>query len=189
MKRILYVLCAALSCVAPPAAAQTLTGMKAEPVNAKPGEPVVITASFDVSGGLNCNVRFHFGDGATQDLKVNQQKDATLSVQHVYAKAGSYTVKVEPKTALPALKCLGKNQEAVVTVAAPVAAVAAAAPAPAGPSCPKPWALQAKSVNKKSGAFTCTAKSGTAAPSERVACPGSLSYFENVKKGQLGCRP
>ena len=69
------------------------------------------------------------------------------------------------------------------------------APAPAGaaaaaaPSCPEGWKLNAKSVNKKSGAYTCTAKAGTAAPASHAACPGSLSYFENSKKGQLGSKP
>ena len=109
---------------------------------------------------------------------------ANLAVQHSYAKAGTYTVKVEPKTKLPALKCLGKNQEAVVKVVAPTPAGAAAAP-----SCPEGWKLDKKSVNKKTGAYTCTAKAGTAAPASHAACPGSLSYFENSKKGQLGCKP
>jgi PKD domain len=170
-----------LSCAA--VAAQTLESVKAQPASAKPGEPVTITAAFDVSRGLNCNVRFHFGDGSTQDQKVNQEKDASLVVQHAYAKPGSYTVKVEPKTALPVPKCVGSNQQTVVQVVAATAAAAAA------PSCPQGWKLQAKSVNRKSGAYTCTAKAGTPAPAERPACPGSLSYFENSKKGQLGCRP
>ena len=49
--------------------------------------------------------------------------------------------------------------------------------------------LDKKSVNKKTGAYTCTAKAGTAAPASHAACPGSLSYFENSKKGHLGCKP
>jgi PKD domain len=186
MKTLLTTLFAALAFAALPAAAQTLQSVKAEPASAKPGEPVTITAAFDISNGLNCNVRFHFGDGASQDQKVNQEKDANLSVQHSYAKPGSYTVKVQPRIAMPAFKCLGKDQTAVVTVAAPAAAPAAAGPA--APSCPAGWALQAKSVNKKTGAYTCAAKAGTAAPAARPACPGSLTYFENTKKGQLGCR-
>jgi len=165
------------------AASQTLESVQAQPASVKPGEPVTLTAAFDISRGLNCNVRFHFGDGSTQDQKVNQAKDASLSVQHAYAQPGSYTVKVEPKTALPVPKCVGKNQQTVVKV------VAATAAAGAAPSCPQGWRLQATSVSKKSGAYTCTAKAGTAAPAERPACPGRLSYFENTKKGQLGCRP
>ncbi len=183
MKTIRLLIAAAVVVVSAPLAAQTLQSVKAQPATAEPGKPVTITAAFDISNGLNCNVRIHFGDGATQDQKVNQEKDANLTVQHSYAKPGSYTVKVEPKTALPALKCLGKNQQTVVQVVAATAAAAAA------PSCPQGWKLQAKSVNKKSGAYTCAAKAGTAVPAGRAACPGSLSYFENSKKGQLGCRP
>jgi hypothetical protein len=186
MKNIRLLIAAAVVVVSAPLAAQTLQSVKVDPATAEPGKPVTITAAFDISGGLNCNVRFNFGDGASQDQKVNQEKDANLAVQHSYAKAGTYTVKVEPKTKLPALKCLGKNQEAVVKVVAPAPAGAAAA---AAPSCPEGWKLNAKSVNKKSGAYTCTAKAGTAAPASHAACPGSLSYFENTKKGQLGCKP
>ena len=184
MKNIRLLTAAAIVIASAPLAAQTLQSVKVDPATAEPGKPVTITAAFDISNGLNCNVRINFGDGASQDQKVNQEKDANLSVQHSYAKAGSYTVKVEPKTKLPALKCLGKNQEAVVKVVAPAPAGAAAAP-----SCPEGWKLSAKSVNKKSGAYTCTAKAGTAAPASHAACPGSLSYFENIKKGQLGCKP
>lgn len=183
MKNIRLLIAAAALGLSAAVSAQTLQSVKVDPATAEPGKPVTITAAFDISNGLNCNVRIHFGDGATQDQKVNQEKDANLTVQHSYAKPGSYTVKVEPKTALPALKCLGKNQQTVVQVVAATAAAAAA------PSCPQGWKLQAKSVNKKSGAYTCTAKAGTAVPSQRAACPGSLSYFENSKKGQLGCRP
>jgi hypothetical protein len=186
MKNIRLLIAAAIVAVSAPLAAQTLQSVKVDPATAKPGEPVTVTASFDISNGLNCNVRFDFGDGASDHQKVNQEKDANLSVTHSYAKPGTYTVKVEPKTKLPALKCLGKGQQAVVKVVAPAPAGAAAAPAP---SCPEGWKLNAKSVNKKSGAYTCTAKAGTAAPASHAACPGSLSYFENTKKGQLGCKP
>jgi|APDOM4702015118_1054815.scaffolds.fasta_scaffold22795_2 hypothetical protein len=172
--------------------AQTLSGVKVEPATAKPGEAVRITATFDDAEKPNCNVRVHFGDGATKDFKINQAKDIPLVTEYTYAKAGSYTVKVEPKTALPTLKCVGKNQSLVVKVAAPVPAAAPAAAkagAAAGPACPEGWKLSAKSVNKKTGAFTCTAKAGTAAPASKLACPAPLGYFENTSKGQLGCRP
>ena len=32
------------------------------------------------------------------------------------------------------------------------------------------------------------AKAGTATPDKKPACPGDLTYFENSKKGQMGCR-
>jgi hypothetical protein len=183
MEPLRKILCVAACALAPPAFGQALQSLKAEPASAKPGEPVSITATFDISKGLNCNVRFSFGDGATENQKVNQEKDARLTVRHSYAKPGSYTVKVEPKTALPTLKCLGSNQQTVVQVVAATAAAAAA------PGCPQGWKLQARSVNKKTGAYTCSAKVGTPVPADHPACPGGLSYFENGKKGQLGCKP
>lgn len=180
----------ALSCLAFAAQAQTLTAAKISPAQIKPGEAATLTADFDVSSGaLNCNVRVNFGDGQVQNMKINQAQDVPLVVQHTYAKAGTYTVVVEPKTAMPMFKCSGKNQTAVVKVVAPPVVVAAApAPAMTGPQCPDGWKVNAKSVNKKSGAYTCTAKLNTATPASKLACPNGLEYFESSKKGQLGCR-
>jgi hypothetical protein len=182
----------ALSCLAFAAHAQTLTAAKLSPPEIKPGEAATLTADFEVSGALNCNVRVNFGDGQSKDFKINQAKDVPLVVPHTYAKAGTYTVMVEPKTALPMFKCSGKNQSAIVKVVAPPVVAAAPAAAPAAKagaaSCPDGWKLNTKSVNKKSGAFTCTAKANTAAPASKLACPNGLEYFESAKKGQLGCR-
>jgi hypothetical protein len=123
-----------------PVAAQQLLRVQVDPAEAKPGEVVTVRAQFDISRGLNCNVRFHFGDGASEDHKVNQEKDATLAVPHRYDKAGRYTVKVEPKTALPALKCLGENQQASVNVTVP--------PPPAPPAASRPTAASAPAAAK-----------------------------------------
>ena len=175
-----------LFCVA--AAAQTLSGIKLEPASAKAGEPVTITGTFTDADNPNCNVRVHFGDGQSQDFKINQAKDVPLVATRSYAKAGQYKVMIEPKTALPMLKCVGKNQTAMLTVVAPLPAAAPMAHAAAAPSCPEGWKLDAKSVNKKSGAYTCSAKIGTPLPMARINCPAPLGYFENKSRGQLGCR-
>jgi hypothetical protein len=167
--------------------AQTLTSAKVEPAEIKAGESATLTAAFELKdNAVNCNVRVNFGDGSPEvNYKLNQAKDVPLVAPHTYAKPGTYTVKVEPRTKLPMLKCTGSDQSATVKV---VPVVMAAAPA-AGPACPDGWKLDKKSVVKKTSAYTCTAKAGTAAPAAKLACAGSLSYFENTKKGQLGCRP
>jgi hypothetical protein len=192
MNRLLTLVAATVFCGA--AAAQTLSGIKLEPATVKVGEPVKITGTFDNADNPNCNVRVHFGDGQTQDFKINQLKDVPLVTSRSYAKAGQYTVMIEPKTALPSLKCMGTNQTAKLTVMAPAPpAAAASAPAAksvaASPQCPGGWKLDAKSVNKKTGAYTCTAKAGTTLPTAKLVCAASLGYFENKSKGQLGCRP
>jgi plastocyanin len=172
--------------------AQTLSGIKVEPASVKVGEPVKITGSFENADNPNCNVRVNYGEGPTQNFKINQLKDVPLVTTHTYAKPGTYKVAIEPRTAMPMLKCVGKDQSATVTVvaAAPVAAAAPAGKAmAAGPACPAGWKLNAKSVNKKTGAYTCGAKAGTAAPTAKPDCAAPLGYFENKSKGQFGCRP
>ena len=170
------------------ASAQAITAMKIEPTQAQPGAPVKITVLGEPRGEIaNCGLRMHFGDGQTTDFKIIDAKMLPLVVEHSYTKPGSYEVMAEPKRVTMHLKCLGDNQRGVVTVAAPAPVKTAGAAVLA--QCPKGWKLAAQSVNKKSGAFTCTAKAGTAALAARLTCPGDLSYFENVKKGQLGCKP
>lgn len=194
LHRILAIATAALLPI--PAAGQLVAGIKVEPAQVRPGDNVKITVNFDVSGGINCGLRVHFGDGNTQDYKINQQKDVPLVVARQYAKAGEFRVKAEPKTQGMTMKCGGKNQGATLRVVAPAAPVATAAavagkqaaPAPAS-QCPPDWTLVPKSANRKTGAFTCTAKAGTKLPDARLTCPGELSYFENAKKRQLGCKP
>ena len=186
----LAALSAVVALAAQPVTAQTLTSIKVEPASAPVGQPVTLTALFDISKGLNCNVRVRFGDGAQDDFKVNQEKDATMIMKHVYQKPGSYTVDVEPRRKLPLPGCLGEQLHAQVAVVAAVASPANAPAKAAAPQrCPEGWTLVAKSVNKKSGAFQCSAKPGTAAPATRPVCSGELSYVENLKKGQIGCRP
>jgi hypothetical protein len=156
---------------------------------------VTITATFDDASNPNCNARVHFGDGASHDFKINQAKDVPLVTRRTYAKPGMYTVRIEGKTALPTLKCVGKTKSAVLKVAASslpaasLAAVSAAAATADAPVCPNGWTLDAKSADKKTGAFTCSAKAGTALPMTHADCPGTLTYFENKTRAQLGCRP
>ncbi len=172
--------------------AQTLTGVKVEPATAKVGEPVKITASFDNADNPNCNVRVHLGDGRQQMEHINQIKDVPLVVNTSYDQPGEYQVQIEPKGDKLFFKCLGKKQFASVKVM-PLpkmqSTIKSAAPEAVLQGCPAGWALNKASMNKKTGAFTCTAKPKTALPQDKIACPVPLNYFENKTKGQLGCKP
>jgi hypothetical protein len=174
------------------AQAQTLTGLSVSPEQPKVGDEVKITASFDVKdGGINCGVRVKISDGtAERYIKINQAKDVPMVLTHSFKKAGDYAVTVEPRSKMPTFKCSGEDRSAKVTVAdAVVAKVASAAPASASkPACPEGWALDAKSVNKKSGAFACKTRPGTAAPATKLDCGGNLGYYENIKTGRIGCQ-
>jgi len=180
------------------ASAQFIANVTVEPAQLKVGDTAKITVNFDLAGSkaANCGLRLHYGDGTTQDFKINQAKDVPLVTTRAWNAAGDFRVMAEGKAqGVLMAGCGGKNQEFFVKVAAPAPAAAAkpaaakpaAASAPA-PRCPDGWKLDAKSVNRKTGAYTCTAKAGTKPPAAKLECPGDTGYFENAKRGQLGCR-
>lgn len=189
--------------------AQTLVGVKVDKAQVTAGQPVQATVAFDVDTSANCGIRFEWGDGVGQDIKVEDAQKLPLVLSYSYPKAGDYTVKVTPKKVTSRLGCVGKEQSALVKVSAPAPVAAAPVAKPAAttatsssaPSsgsssgaakafntCPAGWTLNAKSVNKKTKAFSCTAKPGTAAPEQKLSCDGATGYFENIKKGVIGCQ-
>ncbi len=192
MKPLNFIACV-LSVVALSAHAQTVSGLKVEPAAPKVGEQVKITIDFTNADTPNCGMKIAMGDGRIEEGKINQAKDVPYVLTHTYAKPGSFTVVAEPKRVGTVLKCLGKSISKVVAVAAPVAAApapAASKPVAAKPAalCPEGWTLAKPGQNAKTKAFTCNAKAGTKIPEPKLACPGDLTYFDNSKKGQLGCR-
>ena len=173
--------------------AQTLTGIKLDAPQATVGQPVKATIDFEVTSNVFCGVRVNWGDGLSEALKIDKANKVPYAVSHTYAKAGDFVVTVKPEKVTTHLACNGKDQQGNVkvvaaAVAAPVAGAASAPKAAATTTCPTGWALNAKSVNKKTQAFTCTAKPGTATPEKKLECSGDTGYFENAKKGVLGCR-
>ncbi len=184
----------ALGVAAVGASAQNLKDVKVDLTQAKVGQTVTATVGLDATGVPNCGLRVRWGDGAVTERKISDAKEIPFVTTHVYAQPGDYTVVVDPGKVGGSFGCVGKNVKTSVKVLAPVpvaaapAAAASAAKSAAGPTCPDGWKLNAKSVVKKTGAFTCNAKAGTAVPEKKPACPGDLTYFENSKKGLLGCR-
>ena len=193
MKKTL--LAAALGTLLPAIAhAQFVTAVKVEPAQIQAGQETKITVDFD-KPLPNCGLRLHFGDGVTRDFKINQTKDVPLVVTYKYDKAGDFRVMTEPKTVGMTASCGRKNMETFIKVAAAPAPAApaaaskdkAAAAKAAAPECPGGWALDKASV-RKNGSYTCKAQAGAKLPQTRAACTGDLTYFENEKKGMLGCR-
>ena len=178
-------------------AAQTLMDLKIEPSQVVTGQTVTATIGLS-DGATNCGLRFYWGDGRTVDVKVNDKTVFPLQLTHAYDKPGEFRAMAEGKKVTTHLKCLGPNLTRNVTVSAPApapkpapvaSAPAGATPAKSAGPCPEGWTVAPKSQNKKTGAFTCNAKPGTALPAVKTTCPGDLTYFENAKKGHLGCKP
>ena len=187
----------ALALVAGGVSAQTLKDIKLDVAQAQVGQVVTATLGLDSPNAPNCGLRVRWGDGAVTERRINSAADLLVKPTHTYAKAGDYTVVADPGRVGGSLGCIGKKASAMVKVVAPPppppppkpAAAASAAMVATGPSCPDGWKLNAKSVNKKTGAYTCTAKAGTATPDKKTVCPGDLTAFENSKKGMMGCKP
>lgn len=186
----------ALAVVASSVSAQTLKDIKLDLAQAQVGQNVTATIGLDAGERANCGLRVRWGDGAVTEVRLEDPKQIPAKVTHAYAKPGDYSVVADPGKVKSSLGCVGKKMAAAVKVVAPPpvpaaapAATASAAKTSSGPTCPEGWQINAKSVVKKTGAFTCTAKPGTAVPEKKPACQGELTYFENSKKGMLGCKP
>jgi hypothetical protein len=174
----------------PAAQAQTITGITVSP-SVQVGQPAQVTVTFDVPNTVYCGLRLDWGDNTGADVPIDDAKLVPYTTSHAYSAPGDYRVTAEGRKVMSRLNCLGKQIGASVKV---LPKPAAAEPVAAGlvkpaPLCADGWKLDAKGQNKKTKAFTCTAKAGTALPAVKTTCPGDLTYFENVKKGQLGCRP
>ena len=177
--------------------AQMIGGLTVSPATVKAGEPVTVTANVDVVGGNYCGFAVFYGDGKNVESYSDVSHPTPFVSTHVYDKPGTYTLSMGGRHVQSRPNCGGGDKFATVTVtegaksAAPVAAApakAAVAAAPAAGVCAAPWKLSGK-VNAKTGAYACVAKAKTALPDPKPMCPGDLTYFENAKKGQFGCRP
>jgi hypothetical protein len=171
--------------------AQTIGGITATPQVVKVGEPVTVTATVDVGSANYCGFIVFYGDGTSAESFSDYTKPSPFVTTHIYTKAGEYTLSMGGRHVQSRPNCGGADKFAVVKVEAAPQAVAPArsAAAVAASLCPTGWKLVSKSFNTKTKAFACSAKPGTAAPEVKTVCAGDLTYYENLKKGQLGCRP
>ena len=168
------------------AQAQVLDTITASPMNAKVGEPVTITANIGVLSANYCGFVVGFGDGSFKDAVSDASTPVPLVLTKTYDKPGSYHITLGGKNVQNHPNCGGAERAVDITVSG--TAKAAAAPGKAAGACAAPWKMAGK-ANAKTGAFTCAAKPGTAMPATKPTCNGDLSYFENAKKGQYGCKP
>lgn len=185
-----------VACFGVTAHAQLIGSVTASPATVKAGEPVTVTANVDVMGGNYCGFAVFYGDGKNVESYSDVNKPTPFVTTHVYDKPGTYTISMGGRHVESRPNCGGGDKFATVTVtegakpAAALAPVAAAKPAAAGMAtlCGAPWKLSGK-FNAKTGAYTCVAKAKTPLPDHKPMCQGDLTYFENAKKGQYGCRP
>ena len=190
---VLSAAAAALSGMAGTSMAGTISGVKAEPASATVGAQVKVTVTGDDEG--ICGLRVEYGNGDFDLTKMNAGRDNfPRSFNKTYNKAGTYTIIAKGGRDGSAMGCPGEAKTTVTIAEAPKPA-AAAAPAAgakpaaaAAPACPEGYNLNAKTVDKKSGAFTCAATKGAKKPEKALECPAGTEYFATPKGSSLGCK-
>jgi len=170
------------------AMAGNISGVKVEPANSQVGAQVKVTVTGEDEG--ICGLRVEYGNGDVDVTKMSKDKDNfPRSFNKSYNKAGTYTIIAKGGRDGSAFGCTGEAKTQVVIAEAPKAAAPAAAPVAAAPACPEGYALNEKSVNKKTGAFSCAAKKDAKKPEKALECPAGTEYYaSNAKATTLGCR-
>lgn len=143
---------------------------------------------FNVSGSANssdnCGYLVDYSDGAAGDSRVVERENGQFNRSHErsFTKPGTYTIRASGRAVKTTAPCSGSATTQLTVVAATVAAPAQTTQtSQAKPTCPEGWALNEKSVNWRTGAYTCSAK-----PQVQLQCPQGLRYFE--RDGVIGCR-
>lgn len=179
-------------CMAGLALAGDISGVKIEPASTQVGAAVKVIISGTDEG--ICGLRVEYGNGDVDVTKMSKGKDDfPRSFSKTYNKPGTYTVIAKGGRDGSTFGCNGEAKAQVVVAEAPKPAakpapVAAAAAAAAAAACPEGYLLNSKSVNKKTGAFTCAAKKGATKPEKAIACAAGTEYFATPKGSSLGCR-
>ena len=198
MKAIKFIFgAAALVGVSAVAFAGTISGVKVEPASTIVGQQVKVTVDGTDEG--ICGLRVEYGNGDVDVTKMSDGKDKfPRNFMKAYNKAGTYTIIAKGGKDGSALGCPGETKttitvaEAPKPMVAPVAEPSMKAPKPVAapaPVCPDGYKLNAKSVNMKSGAYSCASMAGAKMPDKALDCPAKTEFFSNSgpKGTTLGC--
>ncbi len=176
-----------------PALAADITGVSpsAASVALEGGRALV---RFNVGGSASpqdrCGYFVDYGDGQAGDSRVIERENGQFVRTHerTFTAPGTYTVRASGRSVKTTGGCNGAASATVTVVAAAAASRdqrreerRAERRAAQAPTCPEGWMLNEKSVNRATGAFSCSAK-----PPQELVCPEGLRYFE--RDGVIGCR-
>jgi hypothetical protein len=142
---------------------------------------------FTVSGTADsrdrCGYFVEYGDGAAGDSRLIDNENGQFNRPHerTFSRPGIYTIRASGKSVKTTGPCNGSTSTTITVVAAAAAAPGRWEERAAAPVCPEGWLLNDRSVNQRTGAFSCTAK-----PAVQLVCPDGLRYYE--RDGVIGCR-
>ena len=188
---------AALLGFAAPASAGAISGVKVEPASSTVGQQVKVTVDGTDEG--ICGLRVEYGNGDVDVTKMSEGKDKfPRSFMKSYNKAGTYTIIAKGGKDGSTFGCPGETKTTVtiaeapkpVAPAVPVAVGGPAKPVAApAPACPDGYKLNTKSLDKRSGAYSCSGAAGAKMPEKAIECPAKTEFFSNTgsKGTTLGC--
>ncbi len=133
----------------------------------------------------HCGYFVEYGDGAAGDSRIIERENGQFNRPHerTFTKPGTYTVRASGKNVKTTPGCYGTTSVTITVAAAqgPSRAERRAERMAASFACPEGWMLNEKSVNRSTGAYSCTPK-----PAVQLECAEGLRYFE--REGAIGCR-
>jgi len=172
-----------------PAQAGNINGIRVDPPSIVAGQQAQVTVDGQDEG--NCGLRVEYGNGDVDVTRMSAGKDNfPRSFMHTFAGPGTFTVTAKGGREGSTLGCAGEAK-ATITVAPappPPAPVVAAPPPVTTPACPDGWYLNQRSVNKYTGAYSCSARRGAVLPQAGIACPAGTAYYTNTQGTLLGCK-
>jgi hypothetical protein len=134
---------------------------------------VTVTIERPTPLDMMCDASVDHGDGGFQPLKFDMADKRTKTLQHKYAKPGTYKVVVKATG-----KCEGMREVSLVIKGGAVEKVA---DKPSGKSrCPKGWTVVPASF--QGNKYVCRAEP----PAQPIKCEGGTKYFS--ENGAIGCR-
>jgi hypothetical protein len=161
-----------------------VNSVKVEPASIVAGSQAKVTVDGEDEGV--CGLRVEYGNGEVDVTKMNKDKDNfPRSFMHTYNSPGTYTLVAKGGRDGSTLGCSGNATTTLTVTAPPPVAAPAATMAPA---CPDGFVLNRKSVNRRTGAFNCSARKGAQLPAAGIACPANTSYYTNTQGTLLGCK-
>lgn len=102
------------------AIAQELVGIKIQPAEIAVSKAAEITLEFkEIENQSGCNVLVNFGDGKSEDVRIEAKKTA-VTISHKYDAVGNFPVSAEGKTRFRGFNtvfgCVGDNRSAALVV-------------------------------------------------------------------------
>ena len=172
------------------AQAGSITAVRVEPQTITAGGQAQVTV--DGQDGGNCAVRVEYGNGDVDVTRMSAGKDNfPRSFTHTYNLPGTFTILAKGGRDGSTMGCSGESTVTLNVVAAPPPPPMEMRPRHGErytPACPDGFVLNRNSVNRRTGAYSCSALQGSELPRSGIACPPDTAYYTNEQGTLLGCK-